>query len=395
MMTDNANKALIDNWSLELAAQLICGSKLFSKESKRGLLYESRSTGLALKGVANIVSYMPASWYNQLEYLWGTTISSDSSNFSRKQIEGNRNAIESGFRFQLITALSQLLDLIVMYDGLIVDSEMSIAWERHPSMQPLIPIISKVRLGRKTKQAITDSQGFKTVESHQPIVSQGALYYLGLSRLLGVDYWPSPERSVFLKEHLFEDRPGFVKSLNKLVDKNISDLIKQATAFIHDSEGGLLFPGFGTTILANCENRSAILETAFEFRNTKECQVFRSWLREMDQASSNGNIQAIAKNLQELKSVMFDIRRRVGLENAVEKNMTLEVGLSPSLSIDTKTIKSLLESIKTKPLHLVFLRNHFNRVLENANLWKQVWRLFPEIQLSDISQVWKRHAISG
>ena len=389
MMTENTSKALIDNWSLELAAQLICGDKLFTRESIYGLKREFSTFFPALKSVDPFAvhSYLDLGWRGRLDKLWETAISSGSSNFDRKQVEECREIIESGLRFQMVTALSQLLDLMVMYDGLIVDLEFSIAWERHSSMQPITPIISKVRLGNETKKALTDSQGFEARESDLPVISQGALYYLGLSRLLGVDYWPSPERSVFIRERLFDNQPGFVKSLNMVVDEQILDLIKQTAAFTHNSESGLLFPGFGATILVNCDTRSAILETAFEFRNTKECLAFRSWLREMDEASSNGNIQVIAKNLHDLDLIMLDIRRGVGLENSLEKNMTLEIGLSPSLAIDTKIIKSVLGSIKPKPLHLVFLRNHFNRVLENANLWKQVWRLFPEIRLPDFSRL--------
>jgi len=369
----NSSKVIVDNWTLELFAKVILGDVLLSSKERKSLVDESRATRQKAEDVSSYLGH--SSTEITSTDLW--------LGYSKKhgQIVFRNNEWRNGIRYQMLTGLFQFLDLITIYDELVVDSEMTFVWEKYPEMQAIVPFISKVRLGSETKQRLTESWNINPTGNYSPIVKDGALYYSSLAQLLGLDYWPSPERTEFLQNNLYETKQGFIRKFGKRIDTTIDDLFQEIVRTYKDLDNNLLFPGFGTAILANCDSRKSVINVALEFRETKECVAFRRWLQEMSKASSDGNINFIAKNLGEVQQLISNIYRKLGIENSNLGNVELEIGISPSLKLDAKTLDTLFESIKPKALHFVFLRNHFNRVLENANLWSQAWRLFPELKL--------------
>lgn len=142
----------------------------------------------------------------------------------------------------------------------------------------------------------------------------------------------------------------------------------------------ITFPGFGSTILLDCDSRDQILPTAMEYRQTKPCIAFREWAKEMNSYLRDGNITQIALGVNELEGVIHDIRAELKLFSKQEKRVHLEIGLSPSVTFDTKLFDQIIAPIKYRKFHLVFIRSHLDRVFKNAKLYRNIKRLFPELQ---------------
>ena len=93
----------------------------------------------------------------------------------------------------------------------------------------------------------------------------------------------------------------------------------------------------------------------------------------MEKFLSSGNILDFAKGLNEFNDVVEETRNNLGLSDSRGDNIQVQLGLSPALILDKSTF---IKWLRPKPLHLVFLRQHFDRVLTNANLAPQLKRFF-------------------
>jgi hypothetical protein len=362
------SRAVVDNWTLELAAGMLEG--VFSQEDS-DLLYKER-----LQNAYDTV-YVHEQSPNDV---WIGRGRGFVIRTSGKERSGKIN----GVRYTKVQALLQFLDLVVMYDTLVVDSEMVFAWERFVSMQAISSIISKVRLGEDTREKIKSAFSNVPTEGSPSIISAGALYYLGLANMLGLDYWASPKRAEFLSEKLRGGfKKGFVTVLDKFSDEKLHTLAQELIEndYLGDILPSIYFPGFGAAVLLKCKSRTEILEKALDFRQLRECVAFRRWLVEMDEATREGNLRFIAKNMGDLQGIIADIRKDLAGGEAFHGNVELEIGLSPSLTFNSESINAIRDRFKPRKLHLSFLRHHFYSALENSNIWYQIWRLFPELQV--------------
>jgi hypothetical protein len=280
-----------------------------------------------------------------------------------------------------LVALFQLLDLVVLNDELIYDVKWAHTWNQSERLSPIAPLLRPIKIGIGTRRKLAGDWDVDIPPDSPAIVRDGALYYLNLSRLLGVYYWPSPKRAEYLKAHMYSEiGSGFLTVLREYVDSNLREMLCEALAPLDLPEPYLDFPGFGSSILANCDTRESILETAMEFRGSKECQAFRGWLKEMDSALQLGNLAVIARNIRDVKDVLGMIQADTGLqEKAPSDKIEFEIGLSPTLAISLESAKSLFHQFRRRPYHIAFLRCHFTRVLKNTNLSIQAIRLFPEL----------------
>lgn len=284
-------------------------------------------------------------------------------------------------REELISLL-RLLDLVVTCDELVYDEEWSGIWRDFDYLRPVFPLLSPVRLGPQTKQRLGRAGPFRSTLDAPDIVKNGALYYLGLSQLLGVYYWPSPQRAEFLRQNLYSQTgSGFVVGLASYIESNIADIIEEVLAPLELTEPLPLFPGFGSSILASCETRASVLPTAMQFRESKECTAFRAWLRNMDGALLSGNVRTIARALREVRDVLKSVRADLGIATQAGGKVELQIGISPSLNVDLDIARSIFGRFRPKPYHIVFLRQHLARILNNSNLWDLVELLFPEKRL--------------
>lgn len=341
MVDVSSGRVLIDNWLLELASVILW----------QGLEYRP----------------LPETGYQSL--------------LIRQISQRNRLKWAEVSRNDRVVALLHLLDLIVVSDELIFDVEMEWTWNRFNTLQPIEPILSGIKLGDETKSELDVELGSFFDDSHDgipSIVRKGALYYLGLGRFLGISYWPSPRRADFLKSSHFPALGGVLalevqNSLNDILSESVNELVSPFESMMP----ALDFPGFGSVILANCINAESILPTAMEFRNTKECQAFRQWLQQMDEAASIGNIMTIAKGMADLREVLAFIRREIGFQD--NTNIEFQIGISPSLTFGADTLRALRSKISRRRYHITFLRRHLERALGAANVRVEIMRLFPEI----------------
>jgi hypothetical protein len=360
------NKTVVDNWTLELAAKILEGEESFSAADNSRLRDEEQYNSLV---ASRLESYIdgPVTRSN----VW---ISKSPESYSD---------VQESIRYEMVLSLFQLLDLIVMYDTLVVDTELTSTWERFEYMEKLSSMVSKVRLGNETKEKIRSTLRYTPLDNTLPIVSEGALYYMGLANMLGLDYWASPKRAKFLSKNVYSGlKKGFVTTLGQLVDEKLDALVRGLieNAHLQDLNGTLYFPGFGAAILSQCNTRMEILQVAIDFRQSRECVAFRNWLEEMDEATTKGDLMFISRNIRDLQEVISSIDRNLSGVGAFRGRVELEIGLSPSLKFGTESINTIVELLKPKQLHLSFLRHHFYRVLERSNLWYQIWRLFPELR---------------
>jgi hypothetical protein len=285
-----------------------------------------------------------------------------------------------------LVALFQLLDLIVTTDELIFDRNWAFGWESSPSLNPILPMLSELEFSPHHNILVSETPDDISLldipDKNQQPVRVGALYYLKLAKTLGVYYWPSPQRAEFLSNYKFsKPKDGFVKVLESYVDNQMQEMIREIYAELDLGESSLDFPGFGSTILANCDSRESILPNAMQFRETKECRNFREWLQKMDTALSVGNVKTIALGLKDLKEIIKSIRAELHLDDTPDEKAELQIGISPTLTLDTRLLNSIVNPLKPKKYHMVFLRNHLMQVL-TGNIWNNTARLFPELRNS-------------
>jgi len=356
------NKVITDNWTLELAAKILSRNDSFFHDYRQQVM---PPTNFDTQTFDDVIKKSYTNPWRDYEFPG----------------RARRN--------QGLEALLQLLDLLVLYDGLALDIERTFTWERFPGMQPLSPIISKIKLSDDTKEKIKSEAeaalGYTPDIRTDPLIAGGALYYLGLANILGLDYWASPERAEFISDKLcnrsYQNAKGFITVLDRFVDEKLESLVNELLQDenLKELRSKLYFPGFGTSILAKCKSREEILPIAIEFRQSSECTEFREWLKKMDEATREGNLLFVSKNMRELQGVASEVRKSLLGESPLE-NVELEIGLSPTIKFNAKTINAVFQQYKPKKLHLSFLRKHFYRVLAGTNLKAQTYRLFPELQ---------------
>ncbi len=344
MSDQHDNHTVVDNWLLELVSQIL------SFENKK---------------LSSSTSY----YYDFIQHGYGTSYKvNDRTKLAQNQIE----------------ALLNLLDLIVLNDKLIFDSGWANVWNQSDVLPALKKLLSPIRIGDETKSIIESDMmqnfAFYIDYGYPEIVQDGAMYYLSLARLLSTNYWPSPQRSQFLRQYVYSQiGSGFVLELKGHIDKSIKEAIHDAISPISINTSFLDFSSFGTSILASCESRESILPTAMQLRESSGPTEFRKWLREMDIALQSGNLVFISRSLKELTEVLHSIRAELGLQNDDARNVEFQIGLSPTLTIGSQTAHSMLQNLKRKPYHLTFLRNHLAKTLKNADTWSHISRLFPEM----------------
>jgi len=276
-------------------------------------------------------------------------------------------------RVEEFHVLFQLLDLVVTHDEIIYDFTLAHGWNSDRLFKPVHSLLRAVHLKTLMREPTpypyyAHIDNF-TADVNAPLVHQRAIYYLELSRLLGVYYWPSPRRAEFLSQYSFSPIEGtFISVLKNYIDENLKKSLNEALPLPNFGES-LNFPGFGASIILSCDSKEGLFATAMQFRETKECKAFRLWLKDMDVLLETGDIKAIARNFKELREVISMIRRELGLSEKHEQ-VELQIGLSPSLTLGTQAIESVINSIKPKPYHIIFLRKNLSHVLSESALYK-------------------------
>ncbi len=281
----------------------------------------------------------------------------------------------------IMTALLQVLDLLIINDYLVYEYEYSYSWKDFSVAKSLEPLLHQVRLGSHLKRKLilnTNVVHFSPDSSN--VVRQGAIHYLALSRLLGICYWPSPKRAKYLKQQSYTRiQSSFVLKFQEFMDENLENIVSEIINPLK-VESNLFFSGFSATVLASCDTASAIVPTLFQVRQSSASLRFREWLRDMDIALQKGDLKHIAKEMKNVNDVIHDIRKDLGLRKDEQETVEFQIGISPSLVLDKAAVNSIFNHFAPKPYHLVFIRNHFSKFLESADIKNHLFRLFPYIR---------------
>ena len=92
----------------------------------------------------------------------------------------------------------------------------------------------------------------------------------------------------------------------KIGDKTYAD---EVLPVLGRSSKRLYLPGFGSSILAECDRPHSVLPTAIDYRNSREARAFRSWIGEMSNALADGDIHTIAMGLRDVRDVARSVRK--------------------------------------------------------------------------------------
>lgn len=358
----NVSRALVDNWILELAFSLLANDL-------RMVFYKLRSR-----------SSYPELWQENL---------------------GDVRRWDSELAENALIALLQTLDLLVVNDELVYDNEYSFTWQRFADTEVLAPFFRQVRLSEATKRDVLQKSGIvlntqartnsfldtsvrqalsEDCDFTDDIVSNGALYYLSLSRLLGIYYWPSPKRAEYLSEHQYDQSANsFTLKFGEYIDERLRQITQDVLEPMHLGNF-LQLPGFSATIISSSNDTRSVVPTLLQLRNSSPGVKFRQWLRDMDEALQGGNLDRVTRELKQVRDVIAEVRRELGVDETKDRTLELQIGLSPGLTLGADVLKPVSDYFRPKPLHLVFIKRHFFNYLRNANMRSHLNRLFPQIK---------------
>lgn len=280
-------------------------------------------------------------------------------------------------------ALLLLLDVIVLHDHIFFNPKWADAWDEKRVLNPIHVALRAIPNSVRDLQPQYSNMQTR-FESQEPaddrftrLVERGAIQYLLTANLLGLYYWPAPPRSEFLTQNIYNNsEQSFMEIVQRYLDSQIREIAADVLGMVGSSTGKLHLPGFGSRILSDCTSTASILSTAMEYRRTREVQAFRAWIGKMSNALRLGDIATVATGVHDLREVVDASRKSLGLEQKHNDAFSLSLGLSPSLRVEGKSFRAVLDRLKPKKLHLTFLRQHLNSCLEQVDVRMHFERLF-------------------
>jgi hypothetical protein len=294
---------------------------------------------------------------------------------------------ETPFR-ECLTALFYLLDVVILHDRIVYDPTYSFTWKQSDALDPIQWLLQahdqRLREPYRRPSDISNA-GCPDYVAQRPkdpasddsaVVTGGAQFYLELSRSLGLYYWPSPRRSAWIQATMGSHPGKFATQLTGMID---SELERMLGKILEDTgmQSALAFGGFGAAVLSECESFATILETALEVRSTKSCVAFRDWLVRMDRNLQAGDLKGLQGGLRDVREVIGDARKELGLGARADDDPKITLGVSPTLEFSTSQASGLLRRFRPKPYHVVFLREHFDRMLAQRKIVDRVNKLLP------------------
>jgi hypothetical protein len=238
---------------------------------------------------------------------------------------------------ELIHALFDLLDIVVLNENIVYETAFSYVWDRKHSLREIkpftVPITAIENEGRElvireySTSHDTKHRGH-LFQTEQKITEDGAKFYLSIAEALGVQYWPAPKRQKYLESRNNEKKDKFVFLLDSDVKKTISALAAQVSHQFSSIAPNIL-PGFGAKILADCDSRDSIITTAIQLREDQYTLAFREWCREMDYHLETGNVVSLHKSIKDISLLFDDMYKRFSIENESKQNsgVRLQLGL--------------------------------------------------------------------
>ena len=338
MLTDldcKLNSVLVDNWLLELATSAL-------DLPARSLPSTSTVTG---------------SWY--LGVLGGSTT------IVKREASPR----------ECLIALFYLLDILILHDCIVYDEAYAFSWKRSSALSPIHWLLQPLRRESASELASSHDENDLDLEHESPMIARGAESYLALAGSLGLYYWPSPRRSEYIRRSRMPGYSGsFVAQLPRMIDAELSRVLDEVL-----KDTGMRSPcgfaGFGSAVLNQCDSPSTILQTALQVRSTKSCHAFREWLVDMDSNLRSADLTGLARGLREVRDVLDGARRELGLKEVAD-DPRFTLALSPSVSFPARSASRWLDKLRRAPYHVVFLRQHVERLLSQRRIAEAINRLF-------------------
>lgn len=129
-------------------------------------------------------------------------------------------------------------------------------------------------------------------------------------------------------------------------------------------------PFFLLSILRECKNPEDIWTVAAQMREERAIKAFRAWAAQVDQDT---NIDRFSKEIVEIQDLAIQMK------GAITKDIsqtTIELGLSPTISLPLSSIKTLWSGMWRSDRHLRFLKRLFRNAVEVGKLENELCRVF-------------------
>jgi hypothetical protein len=173
---------------------------------------------------------------------------------------------------------------------------------------------------------------------------------------------------------------SFVAQLPGMLDAELSRVLDEVL-----KDTGMRSPcgfaGFGSAVLEQCDSPSTILQTALQVRSTRSCSAFREWLVDMDSNLRSADLTGLARGLREVRDVLDGARRELGLKEVAD-DPRFTLALSPSVSFSARSASRWLTKLRRAPYHVVFLRQHVERLLSQRRIAEAMNRLFGDYDVN-------------
>ena len=278
-------------------------------------------------------------------------------------------------RFQ---SLLDFLEVFVLHDKIYFEVEQAHSWARYAQIQEVADVLAPVSFKDHPmiSPIVASLPDNTTTSGPSGVVEIGAKNYLALSRVLGLAYWPVLDRRRYLESNIFTPlSDSFLCVIRGQVDRFFEESVAQLKELLPDY-GGIVFPNFGSVVLANCESRSDILSVAKELRSSRETVEFRGWLANVEGALARNDVFTVRQSLAVARDAVDSVR--VGLEGETNsKGIKFNLGLSPSISFEIPHFWS--GPSKTERIASTYLRGHLETCLRDIDVGRHIRRLFPEI----------------
>jgi len=280
-----------------------------------------------------------------------------------------------------IQAFLDFLEVFVLHDDVYYEKGWAAAWNTQEKINEISEHFKQVSFSdHKLEKLIADLPRDTTNITYLPIVRDGARKYLALSRVIGISYWPAPERSRYLESNLFRSVNGsFLYVLKEQVESVVKELMEQFSTITWQHKD-FVVPNFGSILLANCHSKNDVLTVASEVRNSKETTAFRNWIWSVQTSLEDGDIRKVREAISIVEDVVNDVKRELQGKEKEKSTIKLQIGLSPSIAVESSSIGGLLTKLVRRRFSSSFLRKHIDTSLRNANIKTHIRRLFPEVK---------------
>ena len=282
-------------------------------------------------------------------------------------------------------ALYQLLDVVVLGDSLsYLQGEWCRKWSRRRSLEPIRKFLRPVRFPKSLLEDLDLTEAWLPAppDGVRPLdhtAENGARFYHVLSRSVGMQYWPSPQRARSLAS-------GYRATCARSVAVQGDDLEHELEACLaplvkEQGELGLDgLPGFAALILSQCDAKSSILPTALQYRRSEACRAYRKWMRDLGGALAKGDLSSFATALGDLEDVLRPLRALVLARAGSMQGLELRLGLAPALEAPQVLSRQFVFPARgTERIHLTFLRENLEQQLFRSEAWQDAQRVFGPI----------------